>query len=522
MSDHTIKSMMNKISYSAILSLILLPPVAAAQDEKASTDELTGPMDQVVPAAEEVDSQPLEPGTDELAGPLDQVVPVADEVEAQLSEPSVDPEEQLLEEFARYRRLVQQGVLDEADVAAKRIVEMAIKVYGPQSRETASALNNLGIVQHSTGQYDAAIQNFTSSVEIIEIVEDRLNDALVNPLKGLGAAQLGNGRPDLAQQSFSRAAHITHVNEGPHNLDQVEILESIAETFIRMGDTKSARSTLDRIHVINVKHFEMNPMGLLPSLMNRAAWQHRAGYYAEERSSYRRAIRIVESSAGNNDPMLVEPLRRLGESFYYIDMSMATPQQQGLVATGEMYFKRAARIADKAKDFDWRELAKTKLALGDYYTFTEASNRSRKVYKEVWTLLSADEERIALRDEWFAEPVAIRTEPLPLFAGGISSNSSANDFIAGKVIVTYDISTRGRVRELKTAVIPAEFSDMQRMVHREIRRRVYRPRIVDGAPVDAEGLVFEHLFSYLQADLDSLRAKQKPPPEEDTPPDDSD
>ena len=76
---------------------------------------------------------------------------------------------------------------------------MAIKVYGPQSRETANALNNLGIVQHSNGQYDAAIQNFTSSVEIIELVSDRLNDALVNPLKGLGAAQLGNGRPDQAR-----------------------------------------------------------------------------------------------------------------------------------------------------------------------------------------------------------------------------------------------------------------------------------------------------------------------------------
>ena len=71
--------------------------------------------------------------------------------------------------------LINEGALDEADIAAKRIVEMAIQVYGPQSRETASALNNLGIVQHSNGQYDAAIQNFASSVEILESVEDKLN-----------------------------------------------------------------------------------------------------------------------------------------------------------------------------------------------------------------------------------------------------------------------------------------------------------------------------------------------------------
>jgi tetratricopeptide (TPR) repeat protein len=481
--------MMNKLSYSAIVSFMLLPLIATAEDDETEADEIFGPLEQTVPVADEVAPPPPQTG--------------------------VDPEEQLMEEFARYRRLVREGTFDEADIAAKRIVEMAITVYGPQSRETASALNNLGIVQHSNGQYDAAIQNFTSAVEIIEIVEDRLNDALVNPLKGLGAAQLGNGRPDLAQKTFTRAAHITHVNEGPHNLDQVEILESIAETFIRMGDTKEARNILDRIHIINVKYFEKNPMGLLPSLMNRAAWQHRAGYYAEERSSYRRAIRIVESVAGSNDPLLVEPLRRLGESFYYVDVNMTTPQQQGIVATGEMYFKRASRIAEKSKGFDWRQLAETKIALADYYTFTASQNRSRKIYKQAWDLLSTDEERLALRDELFADPVAIRTQSLPLYAGGLGdSGSSRKDLLAGKIIVNYGVSTRGRISDMQTEAIPAEFTDMQRMVHREIRRRVFRPRLVDGVAVDSERLIFEHAFSYVQSDLDSLRAARIPPDSE--------
>jgi len=479
--DQTIKRMTNKKRYSAIVSLMLVPLVAISQDEDIVADE--------------------------FAGPMEQTVPVADEVALPAPQPNAVTEERLLEEFARYRRLVQSGTFDEADVAAKRVVEMAIKVYGPQSRETASALNNLGIVQHSTGQYDAAIQNFTSSVEILETVEDRLNDALVNPLMGLGGAQLGGGRPDLAQKSYTRAAHITHVNEGPHNLDQIEILESIAETHIRLGDPKGARSILDRIHVINVKHFEQNPMGLLPSLMNRASWQHRAGYYAEERSTYRRAIRIVESSGGSNNSMLVEPLRRLGETFYYIDISIAAPAQQGMVANGEMYLKRAVRIAEKSDDLHWRDLAETKIALADYYTFTESQNRSRKLYKETWELLSEDDDKLALRGELFSDPVAIRTDSLPVFAGGKATNgSSRTDLNSGKIIVTFDVSSRGRVRELQTQAIPAEFTDMQRMVHREIRRRAYRPRIADGEAVDANGLVFEHAFSYIQSDLDALKA----------------
>jgi len=501
------KRMINKLSYAALAVFLLAPFALLAQDE--------GPSDEAVETevfGPDIDDQPS-------VDPAEQSVPVAGPENEPLRGVEIDPnatdEDRLLAEFDRYRMLLNEGILDEADIAAKRIVEMTIKVYGPQSRETANALNNLGIVQHGNGQYDAAIQNFTSSVEIIEQVEDRLNDALVNPLKGLGSAQLSNGRPDQARKTFTRAAHITEVNEGPHNLDQVEILESIAETYIRMGDTKEARNTLDRIHIINVKHFEKDPVGLLPSLLNRADWQHRAGYYADERTTYRRAIRIVETTSGRNDPLLVEPLRRLGESFYFVDLSLSSPQQHGLISTGELYFKRAARIAEKSKDMDWRERTKATLALADYYTFIESQNRSRKMYKDVWGMLSEGEEKLAQRDAWFSDPQPLRENPMPPFAGRPPSGGTPpGDLGTGRIVIDYTISTRGRIRNLQSEAFPQEFSDMQRMVHREIRNRVYRPRLVDGVPVNSEGLRLEHTFTYLKSDLEELRKNVRGPGED--------
>ena len=473
--------MINKTTYTIFAFLLLSPLFAAAQDEEVDSDDV-------------------------VVDPLEQTVPVADEEVLPEPQQYEASEERLLTEFARYRVLLQQGTLDEADIAAKRIVEMAIKVYGPRSRETANALNNLGIVQHSNGQFDAAIQNFTSSIEIIEFVADRLNDALVNPLKGLGAAQLGNGRPDQARKTYTRAAHITQVNEGPHNLDQIEILESIAETYIRMGDLKSGRNILDRIHIINVKHFEQDPLGLLPSLMSRATWQHRAGYYAEERTTYRRAVRIIETSSGKNDPMLVEPLRRLGESFYFIDVTMPTPQQQGLVSNGEIYFKRAVRIAEKSEDMDWRQRAKAQIVLADYYIYIDSQNRARKLYQQVWDSLSTDDEHLAQRTAWFNDPVAIRAERLPTFAGNAApGNPARDDILSGKIVVDYTVSARGHVRNLRTEAFPPEFTDMQRVVHRELRRRIHRPRVIDGVPVQSDGMHFEHDFDYSKADLEALR-----------------
>ena len=457
-----------------------------------------------------------EPQAEEI-NPLDQTVPVADADTGDSGDgdttDAVDSEaieEDLLDAFARYRQLINEGTLDEADTVAKRIVEMAIRIYGPRSTETASALNNLAIVQHSNGQYEAAIQNFRSSVEILEKVDNRLASSLVNPLKGLGASQLAAGRPDRANRTLNRAAHITQVNEGPHNIGQVEILESIAETFIRMGDIKSARNLLDRIHVLNVRFYEKDPMGLIPSLMNRATWQHRAGFYNDERASYRRAIRIVEAAGGKYDPMLIEPLRRLGQSFYFIDLSSATPNQQGLLTTGEVYFKRAARIAERAEDIDWRVLADTKLALADYYTYSESTNRARKVYREIWEYLSENDTRLEYRDEVFGAPVPIRTEPLPEFAGSGGRGGGKEDGLQkGRITVEYTVSSRGRVRDLKTEADPPEFTDMQRMVHREIRTRVFRPRFIDATATESVNQVFEHNFSFLESDLEAIREMQQ-------------
>ena len=182
---------MTNITYPSLAVLLVLLSMAANGQEQQSADDLASPLDQTVPVAEE------ETATEAIEAGEQQIT-----------------EDEMLREF------------DEADISAKRVVEMTIRFYGPQSHEAAKALNNLAIVQHNNGQYAAAIQNFSSSIEILEVVRDRLNEELVNPLKGLGAAQLGNGRPDLAAASFNRATHITHVNEGPHNIEQVEILTS--------------------------------------------------------------------------------------------------------------------------------------------------------------------------------------------------------------------------------------------------------------------------------------------------------
>ncbi len=415
-------------------------------------------------------------------------------------------EDDVLREHARFIALLEEQNYDAADVAAKRVIEMSIKVYGPQSHETAKALINLAVVQNANQQYEAAVQNFTSSIEIIEALEDRLNSQLVNPLKGLGTAQLGAGRPDLAANAYGRATHITHVNQGPHNIEQVEILESLAEANVRLGDVDAARDVLDRIHILNVRHFSDDALGLLPSLMRRASWQHRAGYFNDERATYRRAIRIIEDSAGKDDPRLVDPLIKLGESFYYFEPLASSSPQYFSGASGETYLKRAKRIAERSDEFPWLELATTKLALADFYIYAESYSRAKNLYEEVWEDLSTDNERLTMRAELMGQPRPIWTEALPEFTPGATGpNRQDGEIQTGVVTVTFDVTTRGRARVQESRVDPQEFTDMASVVEREVRRRIYRPAIADGDTTESDPQVFTHQFQFSRSEWEEMR-----------------
>lgn len=459
--------------------------------------------------------EPADPADE--PGIMEQSVPVADEP-APASEnatnpggPSTDEEpeaDKLSREYDRFSSLLAEQNFDAADIAAKRVIEMSIRIYGPVSHETAKALNNLGYVQNSTGQYDAAIQNFTSAIEIIETLEDRLNSSLINPLRGLGAAQLGDGRPDLAARTFDRATHITHVNDGPHNIEQVEILEALAEANVRQGELEAARDILDRIHILNVRHFADNTLGLLPSLMRRASWQHRAGYYNDERATYRRAIRIIEDSAGDDDYRLIEPLVKLGQSYYYYEpLANGVGSPAGSASSGESYFRRAEKIAESSEDLSWFDKATTKLALADYYLARESFSRAKRLYDEVWSELSGNESSLEMRSELLESLEPIWQEPLPSHTAAAARTKDRMDggIQKGSVEVRYVVDQRGRprIREIRTK--PMEFTDMERMVERELKRRRYRPLVIDGAPTRSGMQTFVHEFRYRTSELEERR-----------------
>ncbi|MEX2496113.1 MAG: tetratricopeptide repeat protein, partial [Woeseia sp.] len=307
------------------------------------------------------------------------------------AESGESPEEELQRFFNLYKEALDNKAYDEADVLAKRVVELSIRLFGINSLDSARALTNLGIAQHQNEDYDAAELNYSAAIDIIESVEDRLNANLINPLKGLGAAQLASGRPEQAIESFERAVHISHVNEGPHNLMQVDVLESIAETFVSIGEYDDAEDIQTHIFNLEARDVELDSLEAIPALERQARWHHRLQLFEKERYTWRKIIDIIEDRRGKEDLGLIRPLTHLGRSYLYVGQPAMPYQQPTSISSGEIYLKRALRIAENNPEASWETREEAMLALGDFYILSGRPNRAERIYADTWALLSGDE-----------------------------------------------------------------------------------------------------------------------------------
>ena len=427
--------------------------------------------------------------------------------------------EELRRSFELYKFAVSNATYDEADTLAKRMVELSIRIFGLDSHESAKALTNLGLVQRKKHEYESAVQNFSAAIDIIERIEDRLNIELINPLRGLGAAHLGTGRPDLARQTFSRAVHVSHVNEGPHNLMQIDILEDLAETYLTLGDSDKALDMHESIYFLESRNTDLKSEDIIPALERQAEWLSRMRMYDKERMTWRRIIDILEDTRGKKDLSLVPPLLGLGRSYLFVSDYELEIHTETVAASGDTYLKRAVRITQDNPEASWHSQLETLLALGDFYVLTLRSNKAQRVYRATWQLLSDDEElseeeiedRISTRADVLEESHILQPVNPPKYYNSDRRDSGEDvpdSFEVGTVVVAYRVSSRGITKDTEVvAANPPGLEDMEYSVEREVRRLLHRPRMEDGALVHTPNQTYTHEFYFRPSDV--------PMPEED-------
>ena len=440
---------------------------------------------------------------------------VEDDEEDDWVEPPSEREtqiEELKRLFVLYSEALENRDFLEADTLAKRVVEMSIRVNGLDSHDSAKAITNLGIAQHGLGQYDAALRNFLASIEIVERIDDNLSPALINPLRGLAATQASIGRPDLSRLTYQRAVHVSHVNEGPHNKDQIEILESMAELHISQGDYDEASDVQQHIYSIQSRKIDPDSMDMIPALEKKAEWQHRLQQYHRERVTWRQIIDIIEDTEGKESMALIKPLTNLGKSYLFVSPVEFEYQPQVSASSGEGYLRRALSISEKHPEATWRMTEDAMLSLGDYYILSGRPNRAEKVYQETWEFLTegGEREQLDARREHLENVKMLQRVFPPKYYNSqredVATENPPDSFVTGTMSFDFTVSALGRVVDVR--VIETQrlvFGELAWVGARSLRRLIYRPRLVEMDMTATPNIIYTHEFYYRPNDIPQSR-----------------
>ena len=342
---------------------------------------------------------------------------------------------------------------------------------------------------------------------------------LANPLLGLADAYRANGDPELAIPLYERVVRISHIHDGPANLAQIPAADALSRTLLAVGERREATKIQESLYRLQQRHFGPDSDGYVDALLKRARWYQQVGGHETAATSFRRAAHLLAERHGPEHVSLIEPL---------VAYAFAAPKRSPIgaqidtdpaadvpsPARGQIGFRarrnivyvilearrtveRAVRVARANADHDPTLLPLTLVAEGDWLIRFGFGNKARLRYAEAWSLLDADPDLRALRDDLFAEPTLIASVGFDR-SYDHSWHPGADDDVlpeVGFVELAFNVDPNGRPVDVRIAdSAPAGLLDAH--VYHRMPNSIYRPAFRDGAPVEFDGVRFRHQFRY--------------------------
>ncbi len=129
---------------------------------------------------------------------------------------------------------------------------------------------------------------------------------LQDPLIDLARIYADTGRIDKAHETLRRAQHLMHRQDGVYALRQLEVIDLLFQLEMNDGKFPGAENQQQFALFISEHNTGADDPELLPALHKMARWQFETGQYQSSRKTLTRAMDIITSKLGANDPRMVE------------------------------------------------------------------------------------------------------------------------------------------------------------------------------------------------------------------------
>jgi tetratricopeptide (TPR) repeat protein len=204
-----------------------------------------------------------------------------------------------------------RGRYADAEGVLRETIELAEQSFGPDSLETADALNDLAIVFKYAGRFDEAEPLYRRALDINVSAVGETHYNVASIYHNLGGLEHARGNHEEAEPHARRSAEIRRQAVGPDHPSTAADEAALASILYELRKDEEAERLLRRAistyeTVYGGEHYELSV-----HLNNLAAILQRRQAHAEAEALYRRSLAMKEKLIGPEHPMLANTLNNL-------------------------------------------------------------------------------------------------------------------------------------------------------------------------------------------------------------------
>ena len=407
-----------------------------------------------------------------------------------------------LQIFARFKSAFDANDLVTAEARARELVAVTEARHGSSARELVDPLTNLGTVHFRRGEFTEAEAAYRRAVGLIEGQLSGADRMLIRPLEGLGETWLATGRPAEAVVALKRAVDLSRNLDGLYNPAQLDTVDALIEAYVAAGRQFEAEREHQIAFRIAETSFGKRDLRLVDPLDRFARWYESVGRYATARGLHARALQLAEELSADKPVAGVPGLRGLARTWLLeaiygpeveaqpgfelnenVDPFIVGNNQARLNSEGLRALAYAIEIIKRSNTPDQRLLGETLAQLGDWHLVSGSLPRANGAYAESWKALGAAGEGAT----------AVLGVPRLLIyrppSGSITKARNVNpaEQVVREVDMRLKIGRDGKVIDVIVANTAAPENTTKAAVL-AARKARFAPRIVDGEPVETEGV----------------------------------
>jgi len=349
---------------------------------------------------------------------------------------------------------------------------------------SADALVELGRLQTELTEFDTAQESYLAGIELLIEENGEFSPALIEPYTGLARAYLLNQQPLEAITILEEAQHISQRNFGLLNVDQVSLLDEMSRAYLLVGDTAEAQNRQRERLTLALRRFGADDPRVIPFHNQLADYYDLSRMRVRAREQYEAVLDIQRENFGEYDGRLLVPLSEL----LRIDI---------LLGGSSSARRRLLQVLESSENATPVEVGNALAALGDWEQARRRTDAALEYYRDAYATLHVEDPSIAA--EFFATPRFINFVPPP---SPVDRQGNRAPHAWGSIAARFRVSSNGRATEITVAAAsPAGLMD-SRYVER-LAEAAYRPRLLDGEPVDTAAVTFSHEFRYFVAGRDA-------------------